>query len=191
MMSRRKEAEERLKGWRVLAVAGIAIIAVLALAFVGLTRKSDPSVNISRVSPAAGDRGADIIRVEGNATGFPRFSNFFVYAVARPADGGPVGGTATVPRARPGDGSYTVDRNWYVSGAALLTTEGPWSTEIRIDRTEQRPLAVQAIITPGCPRGTSCYADPWRNMARFYTEGPSPDRHEVVTTPEEVDPDQH
>lgn len=189
MMSRRKEIGERLKGWQVLAVAGIAVVAVLVLAFIGLERKSDPSVNISRVSLYTNERGADVIRVTGDATGFPRFSNFFVYAVARPADGGAVGGTATVPRARPGAKPYIVDRNWYVSGSALLTNDGPWSTEIRIDRTERRTLAVRAVITPGCPKRTSCYADPWRNMARFHETGPSPDRHEVVTEARKLDPD--
>lgn len=133
MTRRRKRFGQRLKGWQILAAAGVVFVAALTAAFIGLIKSGSdgpvvPScassivpnthspVTISSVSLSINSEGDRIIEVKGNFACL-RFYNHYlaIYAVARPSDGQPVGGL--VPdESRPVAGN-AVTRQWYASEA--------------------------------------------------------------------------
>jgi hypothetical protein len=202
MTPRRKRFGQRLKGWQTLAAAGVAFVAALTVTFLGLIKPgldgpavspsaspivpaARPSVAVSSVSLFTNSEGDRIVEVKGKFAGLRFSDGLTIYAVARPSDGQPVGGL--VPEElRPSAGSGTTKR-WYVSEAISAGGSDLWQTEIVIDKTEKRPLSVQAIMAPGCPLILgSCDTSDARTKLRLYTQGPSPD--ESATAPKEVRP---
>lgn len=132
-MRRRKRFGQCLRGWQTLAAAGVAFVAALTAAFIGLIKpgSDDPvvpscassivpnahsSVTIFSVSLSINSKSDRVIEVKGNFACL-RFYNHHLatYAVARPSDGQPVGGL--VPdESRPVVGN-AVTRQWHVSEA--------------------------------------------------------------------------
>lgn len=128
------------------------------------TCQQDGALTISAVTIDPRENGGRAVLVEGTWTGRPIGGSYAIYAVARPADRSPVGGTLPTPPGAPqweaGSEPDPETRNWYVAKSAGLDVQGKWSARITIDKSENRKLVVHAICAQLCPPGSTCGPNP-------------------------------